>query len=189
MQNSVVSTPLFIFVFANGLLHQFQLSFWLPHLRYVSTTIYDHFIKSIIFSYEFVLNYFLFFGFKADLDDTLYSSKLGIAEPLRKNIDGTWSIIIISQFWNWFLNTKQTCPPESWLFIVSHFLSDFLVEKCGFAEDKASRLRVELFKTYGSSLAGLRVIALSNYLLLAKLILSFFAFISLFFFSDLICKI
>ncbi|OAY27934.1 uncharacterized protein C24B11.05 [Manihot esculenta] len=57
-----------------------------------------------------------------DLDDTLYSSKLGIAEPLRKNID------------------------------------DFLVEKCGFAEDKASRLRVELFKTYGSSLAGLRAL-------------------------------
>ncbi|KAJ9182092.1 hypothetical protein P3X46_006121 [Hevea brasiliensis] len=55
-----------------------------------------------------------------DLDDTLYSSKLGIAEALRKNID------------------------------------DFLVEKCGFAENKASSLRVELFKTYGSSLAGLR---------------------------------
>jgi putative hydrolase of the HAD superfamily len=27
--------------------------------------------------------------FKTDLDDTLYSSKLGIAEALRKNIDGT----------------------------------------------------------------------------------------------------
>ncbi|KAF2284170.1 hypothetical protein GH714_019735 [Hevea brasiliensis] len=57
-----------------------------------------------------------------DLDDTLYSSKLGIAEALRKNID------------------------------------DFLVEKCGFPENKASRLRVELFKTYGSSLAGLRAL-------------------------------
>ncbi|EEF45387.1 uncharacterized protein C24B11.05 [Ricinus communis] len=57
-----------------------------------------------------------------DLDDTLYSSKLGIAEALRKNID------------------------------------DFLVEKCGFAQDKASSLRVELFKTYGSSLAGLRAL-------------------------------
>ncbi|OAY55786.1 uncharacterized protein LOC110610844 [Manihot esculenta] len=57
-----------------------------------------------------------------DLDDTLYSSKLGIAEALRKNID------------------------------------DFLVEKCGFAENKASTLRVELFKTYGSSLAGLRAL-------------------------------
>jgi putative hydrolase of the HAD superfamily len=56
-----------------------------------------------------------------DLDDTLYSSKIGIAESLRKNID------------------------------------DFLVEKCGFPESKASTLRVELFKTYGSSLAGLRV--------------------------------
>ncbi|XP_065863326.1 uncharacterized protein [Euphorbia lathyris] len=57
-----------------------------------------------------------------DLDDTLYSSKVGIAEALRKNID------------------------------------DFLVEKCGFAEDKALSLRVELFKTYGSSLAGLRAL-------------------------------
>ncbi|KDP40159.1 hypothetical protein JCGZ_02157 [Jatropha curcas] len=57
-----------------------------------------------------------------DLDDTLYSSKLGIAEALRKNID------------------------------------DFLVEKCGFPENKASTLRVELFKTYGSSLAGLRAL-------------------------------
>ncbi|XP_050215453.1 suppressor of disruption of TFIIS [Mercurialis annua] len=57
-----------------------------------------------------------------DLDDTLYSSKLGISEALRKNID------------------------------------DFLVEKCGFAENKASSLRVELFKTYGSSLAGLRAL-------------------------------
>ncbi|WCJ23737.1 Haloacid dehalogenase-like hydrolase (HAD) superfamily protein [Euphorbia peplus] len=57
-----------------------------------------------------------------DLDDTLYSSKVGIAEALRKNID------------------------------------DFLVEKCGFAAEKASNLRVELFKTYGSSLAGLRAL-------------------------------
>ncbi|KAG6647508.1 hypothetical protein CIPAW_07G083700 [Carya illinoinensis] len=57
-----------------------------------------------------------------DLDDTLYSSKIGLAEALRKNID------------------------------------DYLVEKCGFPESKASNLRYELFKTYGSSLAGLRVL-------------------------------
>jgi len=35
--------------------------------------------------------------------------------------------------------------------------ADFLVEKFGFSESKASSLRVELFKTYGSTLAGLRV--------------------------------
>lgn len=57
-----------------------------------------------------------------DLDDTLYSSKTGIGQSLKKNID------------------------------------DFLVEKCGFPVSKASALRVELFKTYGSSLAGLRAI-------------------------------
>ncbi|KAL9389857.1 hypothetical protein Peur_018462 [Populus x canadensis] len=57
-----------------------------------------------------------------DLDDTLYSSKLGIAEALRKNID------------------------------------EFLVEKCGFPENKAPSHRVELFKSYGSSLAGLRAL-------------------------------
>ncbi|XP_059431090.1 uncharacterized protein LOC132164573 [Corylus avellana] len=57
-----------------------------------------------------------------DLDDTLYSSKIGIAEALKKNID------------------------------------DFLVEKFGFPESKASTLRAELFKTYGSSLAGLRAL-------------------------------
>ncbi|XP_059294302.1 uncharacterized protein LOC132047299 isoform X2 [Lycium ferocissimum] len=57
-----------------------------------------------------------------DLDDTLYSSKTGIGQALKKNID------------------------------------DYLVEKCGFPESKASALRVELFKTYGSSLAGLRAI-------------------------------
>ncbi|KAK4355610.1 hypothetical protein RND71_024581 [Anisodus tanguticus] len=57
-----------------------------------------------------------------DLDDTLYSSKTGIGQSLKKNID------------------------------------DFLVEKCGFPESKASALRVELFKTYGSSLVGLRAI-------------------------------
>ncbi|XP_049407974.1 uncharacterized protein LOC125871432 [Solanum stenotomum] len=57
-----------------------------------------------------------------DLDDTLYSSKAGIGQSLKKNID------------------------------------DFLVEKCGFPVSKASALRVELFKTYGSSLAGLRAI-------------------------------
>ncbi|KAG6704590.1 hypothetical protein I3843_07G135000 [Carya illinoinensis] len=57
-----------------------------------------------------------------DLDDTLYSSKIGLAEALRKNID------------------------------------DYLVEKCGFPESKASNLRYELFKTYGSSLVGLRVL-------------------------------
>ncbi|KAK4587246.1 hypothetical protein RGQ29_024095 [Quercus rubra] len=57
-----------------------------------------------------------------DLDDTLYSSKVGISEALKKNID------------------------------------DFLVEKCGFSESKASTFRVELFKKYGSSLAGLRAL-------------------------------
>ncbi|CAN0856720.1 Uncharacterized protein C24B11.05 [Linum grandiflorum] len=57
-----------------------------------------------------------------DLDDTLYSSKLGIAGALRNNID------------------------------------DFLVEKCGFSQSKAPTLRSELFKTYGSSLAGLRAL-------------------------------
>ncbi|KAK7343587.1 hypothetical protein VNO77_12430 [Canavalia gladiata] len=34
----------------------------------------------------------------------------------------------------------------------------FLIEKCGFSETKASILRVELFKTYGSTLAGLRAL-------------------------------
>ncbi|XP_010272896.1 PREDICTED: uncharacterized protein LOC104608558 [Nelumbo nucifera] len=33
---------------------------------------------------------------------------------------------------------------------------EFLVKKCGFAEVKASSLRMELFKRYGSSLASLR---------------------------------
>lgn len=37
-------------------------------------------------------------------------------------------------------------------------IDDFLIEKFGFAESKASALRVELFKTYGSTLAGLRAI-------------------------------
>ncbi|POO02206.1 HAD-like domain containing protein [Trema orientale] len=37
-------------------------------------------------------------------------------------------------------------------------IEDFLVEKCGFPESQASTLRVELFKTYGSTLAGLRVL-------------------------------
>ncbi|TKY51142.1 hypothetical protein E2542_SST22652 [Spatholobus suberectus] len=34
----------------------------------------------------------------------------------------------------------------------------FLVEKCGFSESKAFTLRAELFKTYGSTLAGLRAL-------------------------------
>ncbi|XP_054822105.1 suppressor of disruption of TFIIS-like [Prosopis cineraria] len=37
-------------------------------------------------------------------------------------------------------------------------IDDFLVEKCGFPETKASSLRIELFRTYGSSLAGLRAL-------------------------------
>jgi putative hydrolase of the HAD superfamily len=37
-------------------------------------------------------------------------------------------------------------------------IEDFLVEKCGFGKDKASRLRVELFKSHGSTLAGLRAL-------------------------------
>ncbi|XP_027165133.1 uncharacterized protein LOC113765229 [Coffea eugenioides] len=37
-------------------------------------------------------------------------------------------------------------------------IDDFLVEKCGFHESKASSLRVELFQAYGSSLAGLRAL-------------------------------
>ncbi|GAB4843409.1 hypothetical protein Ancab_013371 [Ancistrocladus abbreviatus] len=37
-------------------------------------------------------------------------------------------------------------------------IEDFLIEKCGFSDSKASTLRVELFKTYGSTLAGLRVL-------------------------------
>ncbi|KAF5798011.1 putative pyridoxal phosphatase [Helianthus annuus] len=37
-------------------------------------------------------------------------------------------------------------------------IDDFLVEKCGFEPRKASALRVQLFKTYGSTLAGLRAL-------------------------------
>ncbi|KAK1421682.1 hypothetical protein QVD17_24214 [Tagetes erecta] len=37
-------------------------------------------------------------------------------------------------------------------------IDDFLVEKCGFERRKASALRVQLFKTYGSTLAGLRAL-------------------------------
>ncbi|KAI7727570.1 hypothetical protein M8C21_001165 [Ambrosia artemisiifolia] len=37
-------------------------------------------------------------------------------------------------------------------------IDDFLVEKCGFEARKASALRVQLFKTYGSTLAGLRAL-------------------------------
>lgn len=37
-------------------------------------------------------------------------------------------------------------------------IDDFLVEKCGFPANKASSLRAELFKKYGSSLAGLRAL-------------------------------
>ncbi|GMI70013.1 XMP-specific phosphatase [Hibiscus trionum] len=37
-------------------------------------------------------------------------------------------------------------------------IDDFLIEKCGFPATKASNVRVELFKTYGSTLAGLRAL-------------------------------
>ncbi|KAK9054839.1 hypothetical protein SSX86_025918 [Deinandra increscens subsp. villosa] len=37
-------------------------------------------------------------------------------------------------------------------------IDDFLVEKCGFEQRNASALRVQLFKTYGSTLAGLRAL-------------------------------
>ncbi|CAH1444087.1 unnamed protein product [Lactuca virosa] len=37
-------------------------------------------------------------------------------------------------------------------------IDDFLVERCGFEQRKASALRVQLFKTYGSTLAGLRAL-------------------------------
>ncbi|XP_021844265.2 uncharacterized protein [Spinacia oleracea] len=37
-------------------------------------------------------------------------------------------------------------------------IQDFLVEKLGFTTDQASSLRVELFKSYGSTLAGLRAL-------------------------------
>lgn len=37
-------------------------------------------------------------------------------------------------------------------------IEDFLIEKFGFSPSKASSVRVELFKTYGSTLAGLRAL-------------------------------
>lgn len=37
-------------------------------------------------------------------------------------------------------------------------IEDFLVERCGFPREKASSLRIELFRTYGSTLAGLRAL-------------------------------
>ncbi|XVF28870.1 hypothetical protein REPUB_Repub15cG0069600 [Reevesia pubescens] len=42
--------------------------------------------------------------------------------------------------------------------VVKKNIDDFLIEKCGFSAPKASSLRVELFKTYGSTLAGLRAL-------------------------------
>lgn len=41
-------------------------------------------------------------------------------------------------------------------------VTDFLIQKCGFPETQAPILRTELFKTYGSTLAGLRVISSSK---------------------------
>ncbi|XP_056694310.1 uncharacterized protein [Spinacia oleracea] len=41
-------------------------------------------------------------------------------------------------------------------------IQDFLVEKLGFTTDQASSLRVELFKSYGSTLAGLRIFTNSD---------------------------
>ncbi|GER44695.1 haloacid dehalogenase-like hydrolase superfamily protein [Striga asiatica] len=55
-----------------------------------------------------------------DLDDTLYSSKTGIGQAVKRNVQ------------------------------------DFLVEKCGFSESEAPIVNAEFFRTYGSSLAGLR---------------------------------
>lgn len=57
-----------------------------------------------------------------DLDDTLYSSKTGLGEAVKRNIDA------------------------------------FLVEKLGLDISKASTMRIDLFKSYGSSLAGLRAL-------------------------------
>ncbi|KAL7105221.1 hypothetical protein ACP275_07G030500 [Erythranthe tilingii] len=57
-----------------------------------------------------------------DLDDTLYSSKSGIGQALKQNVQ------------------------------------DFLVEKCGFPESEAPKVNRDLFRTYGSSLAGLRAL-------------------------------
>ncbi|WOL17601.1 hypothetical protein Cni_G26394 [Canna indica] len=54
-----------------------------------------------------------------DLDDTLYSSKIGIGQACKKNIE------------------------------------EFLAIKCGITAEEAFSLRVELFRSYGSSLAGL----------------------------------
>ncbi|KAH9621562.1 hypothetical protein KSS87_020529 [Heliosperma pusillum] len=41
---------------------------------------------------------------------------------------------------------------------VKNNIEEFLVDKCGFGRDQAAILRVELFKTYGSTLAGLRAL-------------------------------
>uniref|UniRef100_A0A1D1Y0A1 Uncharacterized protein C24B11.05 n=1 Tax=Anthurium amnicola TaxID=1678845 RepID=A0A1D1Y0A1_9ARAE len=57
-----------------------------------------------------------------DLDDTLYSSDVGIARFVRQNIE------------------------------------EFLGKTCGVAAEAASALRSELFRSYGSSLAGLRAL-------------------------------
>ncbi|KAG1342510.1 hypothetical protein COCNU_05G007390 [Cocos nucifera] len=54
-----------------------------------------------------------------DLDDTLYSSSLGIGQACKRNIE------------------------------------EFLTAKCRVSAEKACSLRVELFHSYGSSLAGL----------------------------------
>ncbi|OVA12589.1 HAD-like domain [Macleaya cordata] len=37
-------------------------------------------------------------------------------------------------------------------------IEDFLVEKCGFAEDNAPTVRLQLFRTYGTTLAGLQAL-------------------------------
>lgn len=94
-----------------------------------------------------------------DLDDTLYSTKIGLAEALRKNIDGAKSFSLLPNFTAISFLEKKKNEIVNLLFLI--LSSDYLVEKCGFPESEASNLRYELFKTYGSSLAGLRVIHLS----------------------------
>lgn len=93
----------------------------------------------------------------ADLDDTLYSSSLGIAQACKRNIEGTQytahhrniqKLTNLSSFCHLLLNNLQS------------IFSEFLAAKCRVSAEKACFLRVELFHSYGSSLAGLIVIVI-----------------------------
>lgn len=90
----------------------------------------------------------------ADLDDTLYPLSSGLSGHVTKNIQGN-DFHYVEVITLMYLNFMEFIY-FYWMHCTLH-IAEYMLQKLGIQEDQVPELCVSLYKTYGTTMAGLKV--------------------------------